>query len=105
MYLSAWIARQQEDAHAFWPPFRDAVIRNRLSSQTVQQSLAPLITTLWTKAHRQLALYRPQEGYVHVKWPQAHAGLTEGDTQLLAGTVVKNAGALDEPPDELTECH
>lgn len=101
LYLSAWIARQQEDAHAFWPPFRDAVIRNRLSSQTVQQSLAPLITTLWIKAHRQLALYRPQEGYVHVKWPQAHAGLTEGETQLLTSTVVKNAGAVDEPPDEL----
>lgn len=101
LYLSAWLARHQDNAHAFWPPFRDAVIRNKLSAQTVQQRLAPLITALWTKAHRELGLYRPQEGYVHVKWPQAHAGLTEGEIQLIAGMVVRYAGALDEPPDEL----
>lgn len=101
LYLSAWLARQQEDAHAFWPPFRAAVVRNKLSDQTVQQSLAPLISTLWTKAHRELGIYRPQEGYVHVKWPQAHAGLTKEEIQLLARMVARNTGALDEPPDEL----
>lgn len=101
LYLSAWIARQQEDAHAFWPPFQALVVRNKLSTQTVQQSLAPLISTLWTKAHRELGIYRPQEGYVHVKWPQAHAGLTREEIQLLARMVVRYSGASDEPPDDL----
>jgi hypothetical protein len=101
LYLSAWIARQQEDAHAFWPPFQALVVRNKLSIQTVQQSLAPLISTLWTKAHRELGIYRPQEGYAHVKWPQAHAGLTQEEIQLLARMVASNTGVSDEPPDDL----
>lgn len=103
LYLSAWLARQQEDAHAFWPPFCAAVIRDKLSNQTVQQSLAPLISALWTKAHIELGIYRPQEGRVHVKWPQAHAGLTEGEIQLLSQVLAKNVGIQDEPPDELYE--
>lgn len=101
LYLSAWIARQQEDAHAFWPPFQALVVRNKLSAQTVQQSLAPLMSTLWTKAHRELGIYRPQEGYVHVKWPQAHAGLTREEIQLLARIVARYSGASNEPPDDL----
>jgi len=101
LYFSAWLARQQEDAHAFWPPFCAAVVRNKLSDQTVQQSLAPLISTLWTTAHRELGLYRPQEGRVHVKWPQAHAGLTDGEIQLIGRVVAKNIGVPNEPPDEL----
>lgn len=101
LYLSAWISRQQEDAHAFWPPFQALVVRNKLSTQTVQQSLAPLISTLWTKTHRELGIYRPQEGYVHVKWPQAHAGLTREEIQLLARMVARYSGASDEPPDDL----
>jgi len=101
LYISAWVARQQEDAHAFWPPFQALVVRDKLSTQTVQQSLAPLISTLWTKAHRELRIYRPQEGYVHVKWPQAHAGLTGEEIQLLARMVVRYSGPSDEPPDDL----
>lgn len=101
LYLSRWIAYEQEDAHAFWPPFRSAVIRNKLSDQTVQQQVAPLITALWTKAHRELGIYRPQEGYVHIKWPQAHAGLTKEEKELIADLVVANAGRTEEPPDEL----
>jgi hypothetical protein len=101
LYFSAWLARQQEDAHAFWPPFCESVVRNKLSDQTVQQSLAPLISALWTKAHLELGIYRPQEGRVHVKWPQAHAGLTEGEIQLLSQVLARNIGIPDEPPDEL----
>jgi len=102
LYLSRLIAYQQEDIHAFWPPFRNAVIRNKLSDQTVQQRLAPLLTALWMKCHRELGIYRPQEGRVHVKWPQAHAGLTGGEKELVTNLVVAaNTVITDEPPDEL----
>lgn len=101
LYLSAWIARHQETAHAFWPPFHAVVVRSRLSGQTVQQTLAPLISTLWMRAHLDLGIYRPQEGYAHIKWPQAHAGLTREEIQLLSRIVATNTGVPDEPPDEL----
>jgi hypothetical protein len=102
LYLSRWIAYQQEDVHAFWPPFRNTVIRNKLSDQTVQQRLAPLLTALWMKCHRESGIYRPQEGRVHVKWPQAHAGLTGGEKELITNLVVAaNTVITEEPPDEL----
>ena len=101
LYVSAWLARQQDDGRAFWAPFCKAIVRDRLSKQTVQQSLAPLVSTLWARAHRELRVYRPQEGYVHVKWPQAHAGLRREEIQLLARIVAKNTEASGESPDEL----
>lgn len=101
LYLSAWLARQQENRLAFWPYFNQAVIRDRLSPQTVQQSLAPRITNLWWNVHEEWGIYRPVEGRVHVKWPQAHAGLTESEVDLLLGLVAKAAGWSEEPPQIL----
>lgn len=98
LYLSALLARHQENRLAFWPSFNQAVIRGRLSSQTVQQALAPLITNLWWNMHEQWRIYRPGEGRVHVKWPQAHAGLTESEVDLLANLLAKTMGWSEEPP-------
>ena len=101
LYIARWIARQQESNIAFWPPFNQAVIRGRIAPATVQQHLAPLLTDLWWKLHREWGIYRPQEGRVHVKWPQAHAGFTEGERDQLAQAVLAGLGRSEEPPDIL----
>ena len=62
LYYSAWLIRQQEDMPVFWHNFHRAVVRNKLALATVQQQLAPLITNLWWKLHRECGIYRPNEG-------------------------------------------
>ncbi len=101
LYISAWLARQQEDSVAFWPHFDNLIVRGSLATRTVQGTLAPLITSLWWKLHREWGVYRPQEGPVNVKWPQAHAGLTEGEEELLARLLVRHVGKSAEPPEIL----
>jgi hypothetical protein len=101
LYLSAWIVRTSDNSRAFWAPFNRAVIRGALEPGTIQQTIAPLITKLWFKAHQDLKIYRPQEGYAHIKWPQAHAGLPSAETDLIADAIMQNVNTSEEPPDEL----
>jgi len=101
LYYSAWFVRNQEDTHAFWRPFCDAVVRNALAESTVQIQLAPLITALWRKMHQELGIYRPQEGYVHIKWPQSHAGLTPHEIVVVSNALTKSVGWSEEVPDIL----
>lgn len=98
LYLSAWLVRQQEDAHSFWPYFKDAVVRGRMESV---YHLGPYLTSLWRNMHRDLGIYRPREGYVHIKWPLAHAGLTDGELKLISRAVVGSCGLSEQPPDML----
>ena len=101
LYLSRWIARQQETNIAFWPQFSERVVKGRLSPGTVQQGMAPLLTDLWWKLHREWGIYRPREGRVYIKWPQAHAGFTEGERDQLIQAIVNGFGWSEEPPPVL----
>lgn len=101
LYLCSWLARQQETNLSFWPQFCEAVVRGKLAQQTVQQTLASLITDLWWKLHREWGLYRPQEGRVNVKWPQAHAGLTDGELDYVSMQVVRAFGWSETAPEIL----
>ena len=101
LYLSAWIIRQQEDPHQqFWPYFHEYVVHDSLALTTLYQ-LAPLFTDLWRNMHQTHGIYRPQEGYSHIKWPLAHAGLTENEQEIIASILFENFGIPEKPPEIL----
>jgi hypothetical protein len=97
LFFSAWLVRNSEEAHIFWPHFQEKLVRGRISIQATQQ-LAYLIDTLWWKAHSELGLFRPQEGYVHIKWPQAHAGLTQHEIDLISKLIASHFGYSEVEP-------